>query len=342
VCANTTQCKGTYNQVIAVLIDGSPNVNDVNYFLNYNSITTSFPLHYDYVGNGVGNDTLEAMLDVDTVFALAPGAFISLYAMPDLSEQSGEWAFSKVVNDNASGNVAVATASWGECDNISNSYDAALENSASAGNVKGQTFVAGTGDWGVDHCPTGSGIRKGPTMVPASAPNVLGAGGTSPDGEYSDVWGGAAAGQYAWSGTGGGTSSYFAKPGFQSSLGCGMRCLPDLSLPGDPAGGQWIWCGTGAGDCNDGGQVSSGFNLVGGTSLSSPLAAAAIAEMAEYVGAPLGQINDNIYKAYNGAGYSNLRFYDITAGNNGAQAGTRWDFASGIGDPDWFYLVNIF
>jgi len=77
---------------------------------------------------------------------------------------------------------------------------------------------------------------------------------------------------------------------------------------------------------------------VGGTSLASPLAAAGFAEMAQMRGSAIGFAGNALYADYTGNGYSSGELVDITAGNNGAQAGPGWDFVTGIGTPDWYLL----
>ena len=328
--------KGSINQTLTVLIDGRPNPSDVSVFLSGYGITDAYPLHQVNTGNGqVGTDKLEATLDVETISSVAPNAYLSLYTTPDLTENSVLEGVNSFVNNNASGNSATLSMSFGECDNDNHSYDSSLYQETNTGTSKGQTFVAATGDYGVDKCGQDKG---GPTDVPASDILVLGVGGTSPDTEYSKVWQGGPQGQYGWVGSGGGSSSYYGTPPYQTGLGiCGTRCLPDIALPADPSGGLIYYCSSG---CTYNGQNYNGYYAIGGTSLASPLAASALAEIAEIQGKAIGFTQNAIYATY-GAGYGSGELVDITAGNNGAQAKPGWDFVSGVGTPDWYKLSSI-
>ena len=263
--------RGSYNQVLAVLVDGRPNPSDVSTFLAHYGISDSYPLHQINTGNGqVGGDKNEATLDVETISATAPGAYLDLYTMPDLTSNSILQGINSFTNSNGSGNSATLSMSFGGCDNADKNYDNSLYQETNTGISKGQTFVASTGDNGVGHC---NGSQSGPANEPASDPLVLAVGGTSPDSEYPVVWQGGTHGQYGWVGSGGGSSSYYGKPPFQNRLGCGSRCVPDIALPADPSGGLIVYCSSGC--------FYAGYFALGGTSLSSPLAAASLAEISQ-------------------------------------------------------------
>ncbi len=319
---------GSYSQVLTVLIDGRPNPSDVASFLSIYSIKDCYPIHQVNTGNGqVGGDKIEATLDVETIAGTAPCAYLALYTMPDLSDNSVLQGVSSFVNNNASGNSATLSMSFGGCDNSNTGFDNSFDQEANTARSKGQTFLAATGDYGVNHCSNG---QAGPADVPASDPLVVAVGGTSPDTQYNTPWGGGPHGQYGWVGSGGGTSSYYGKPPYQNSLGCGKRCVPDIAVPADPDGGLLFYC-SGCG-------YPYNPYPVGGTSLASPLAAAAFAEMAQMRGSAIGFAGNALYADYTGNGYSSGELVDITAGNNGAPAGPRWDFVTGIGTPDWYLL----
>jgi len=330
--------KGTINQSLTVLIDGQPNPSDVSVFLADYGITDKYPLHQINTGSGyVGSDQGEATLDVETISAVAPGAYLSLYTMADLTSNSVLEGVDSFVNNNYSGNSATLSMSFLECDSDSDSYDSSLYQETNIGTSKGQTFVAASGDDGVDKCGKQPGVR-GPTNVPAADILVLAVGGTSADTEYSSVWAGGPHGQYGWVGSGGGCSSYYGTPPYQTSLGqCATRCVPDIALPADPNDGLTYYCSSG---CEFNGKAYNCLCPIGGTSLASPLAAASLAEIAQIQGKAIGFTQNAIYATYY-AGYSSGELVDITAGNNGAQAVPGWDFVTGVGTPDWYKLSSI-
>jgi len=165
---------GSYNQVLTVLIDGRPNPSDVASFLSMNGIKDCYPLHQVNTGNGhVGGDVLEATLDVETISGTAPCAYLALYLMPDLQNNSVIAGINSFVNNNASGNSATLSMSFGECDNSDQNFDRSVDQEANAARSKGQTILAATGDSGVNHCGNNQG---GPTDVPASDPLVVAVG----------------------------------------------------------------------------------------------------------------------------------------------------------------------
>jgi trimeric autotransporter adhesin len=176
---------------------------------------------------------------------------------------------------------------------------------------------------------------------------------------------------------GGGVSSVYAKPAFQTSLtpNDGFRDLPDVSLL---AGGgmyhaAWVICSDNVTDgvttetytdCQTtNGQFTSNtvFSGGGGTSASAPAFAGMMALVAQAHGNPsdnyrLGQANNILYQLAQSK-YSTV-FHDVTTGNNsvacasgspdcgsnlfmtGYNAGTGYDLASGLGSVDAAAMVN--
>jgi hypothetical protein len=122
-----------------------------------------------------------------------------------------------------------------------------------------------------------------------------------------------------WSGGGGGCSQYetatAAQAGFSgyAQVTCsGKRATPDLSLDGDPASGASVYDTVRY-------QGQSGWFRVGGTSLSSPMAAAHAAVKGIAVD------SGHVY------GDPATAFRDITSGNNGAPCLTGYDLCTGRG-----------
>jgi kumamolisin len=127
----------------------------------------------------------------------------------------------------------------------------------------------------------------------------------------------------AWTGSGGGVSSVFARPSWQVGNGVkkgSTRLVPDVSLEADPNTGAYV-------------VVNGQVNQIGGTSLSAPVWAgfsALINEGRVASGkAPLGLMGPRVYPLI---GTSNFR--DIVQGNNGAyRAKKGFDMVTGVGVP---------
>lgn len=179
----------------------------------------------------------------------------------------------------------------------------------------GVFVTAATGDWGYG------------AYYPASSKNVIAVGGTSlylnSDSTYAY--------ESVWSGTGSGCSgandanSYQTSVSTWSSMGCGTkRGIGDVAAVADPRSGISIynstpWSGL------------SGWYILGGTSLSSPIMAATLAMQ---TGTNTG----------NGASYiyaNPSKFRDVTSGSNGScggsikcTAGAGYDGPTGLGTPN--------
>jgi kumamolisin len=133
----------------------------------------------------------------------------------------------------------------------------------------------------------------------------------------------------------GGTSTMARSPWYQSAAG-GMRTVPDVAMFADEKPGFTV-LGTGL----QPGTLA--FGSVGGTSLATPLAAAAIAavnqRLAARGGHPIGFANPLIYGAA-GAPVAQRPFRDIAVGNNDLAkigccvARPGYDRASGFGTLD--------
>jgi subtilase family serine protease len=183
---------------------------------------------------------------------------------------------------------------------------------------------------------------------PASQPFVTGVGGTTltalgpapTESAWNDN------NHYALDATGGGISQDFAMPSYQQALGvvsgssgspCGRgttpcREVPDVSGNADPYTGYVIYD-----SLSDG-----GWTAYGGTSASTPLWAAILADISSADGttaAGYGSLNPALYSL---AGSSPGKYFnDVTTGNNdynGTSGGvypamTGYDMTTGIGTP---------
>ena len=166
----------------------------------------------------------------------------------------------------------------------------------------GVTFIASSGDSG------------GQTIWPAVSPYVLGVGGTSftivssSSGIYSY------GSETAWSGSGGGYSSFESEPSWQYAVqSTGRRSSPDVAYDANPNTGFAVYDTYGY----------RGWYTVGGTSAGSPQSAGLVAIVnqvrAGNGSSSLSSALSNLYGLYSQQ-YS-TDFHDITSGAAGAQPG---------------------
>ena len=117
----------------------------------------------------------------------------------------------------------------------------------------GVPFVFGSGD-------TGPGAQW-----PAASSHVIAVGGTSLQRDGSERgWS-----ERVWAGTGGGCSRYIAKPAWQHDDGCPNRATNDIAAFADPNPGIAVY--------DSYLSQSPGWRTYGGTSVSAPIVAGAIA-----------------------------------------------------------------
>jgi len=190
----------------------------------------------------------------------------------------------------------------------------------------GITVCAAAGDAG-----SNDGVNDGSVHVdfPASSPYVLACGGTRLTTDAQDnireevVW--HASNDSA---TGGGISTVFPKPAYQSKSRVPVsvdskksgRGVPDISAVADPATGYEV-------------LVDGRNMIIGGTSAVAPLIAGLIALINEKTGKPAGFIHAKLYSSKDVC-------RDITEGNNitvtgnkGYHANKGWDACTGMGVP---------
>lgn len=185
------------------------------------------------------------------------------YDATSLTDSDLALAFSRFATDKK---ALIGNASFGECEAfpyIDGSMLVDDEIFAQAAS-QGQTVFASSGDTG-GFCPVGvgtNGVPAGAPLVqyPAASPYVTAVGGTTlltnSDGSYNN--------EIAWYAGGGGISQ-FEYPGrwqFTAnvpSTATGSRGVPDIAMVADPESGAVVY-------------VNGAPLVVGGTSLSSPLA----------------------------------------------------------------------
>lgn len=334
-------------QTVAIFELDGYKPSDVNTYLSQYSLGSAkySNVLVDGATNTAGAGAIEVELDMEVVSAIAPGASQKIYIGPNSTSGVND-TYNKIVTDNV---AKVTTTSWGECESASgNSELAALDNIFSQGSAQGQAVFAAAGDAGAYDC----GDTNLAVDSPASDPHVVGVGGTT----ITTGSGGSYVSETVWSnpndnsrgpmgaGGGGGYSSYFSKPAYQTGPGVDsntMRHVPDVSADADPNSGYSVYCTVGAAGCSSG---SAGWIEVGGTSAAAPLWAAMSTDTNAYLASqgksPLGSASADLYKLFN-TSQTYTAYHDITTGNNlYYNAGPGYDVASGIGTPDAWNLAR--
>lgn len=313
--------------------------NDVTTYLNNNNLGSAkfSNVFVDGTSNTAGAGAIEVELDMEVVSAIAPGANQKIYIGPNSTTGVND-TYNKIVTDDL---APVTSTSWGECEADSgNSELSALDNIFAQAAAQGQTIFAAAGDSGAFDCDTNALAVDSP----ADDPNVVGVGGTNLQVGTGSVYGS----ESVWSdptdtqrspngsGGGGGLSTFFAKPAFQTGPGFDtntMRHVPDVSADADPASGYAIFCTASAAGCPASGNVE-----VGGTSAAAPLWAGVTTDTNAFLASQgkssLGHVNAELYTLFNTT-QSFTAYHDITVGNNlNFNATVGYDLASGIGTPD--------
>ena len=219
---------------------------------------------------------LEISLDVEWAHAMAPAANIVLVIARDDKLANLAKALHYAVENNLgeiiSNSYGIQEAGSGVA--IARSFDTIIKQAAAQG-IAVNAATGDTGDFGL-------GTPVGAASIPADSPFGTGIGGTSlavpSDNGYVDTaWGTYATALGGLNGVavpptpggfqnggGGGESSVFKKPHWQSALTGTGRLLPDVSAIADPFTGGIVI------SPNSDGSASVALT-VGGTSLSSPV-----------------------------------------------------------------------
>ena len=316
-----TQLKGAYDvssanngsgQTVALWeFDGFQQSNITQYDSHYATGSPTPKVQQVSGGSGpIGDGQVEVELDIEAVQAIAPKANITVFEAPNTDQGEVDLANAIVASK-----IPVTSISWGLSEKgRTTSGIQAVDNVFKQGAAQGQSFFAASGDSGSDDNGDGS------TSVdyPASDPYVTGVGGTNLSTSTTTSW----KSETAWNGSGGGTSTVFALPSFQSGVKVGTtgkRQVPDVAAQGGPTGisvytqGQWT--------------------SVYGTSGAAPIWAGVAAVYNQAAAAQgktgLGSANAKLYSI------AASNFHDITSGSNGAyKAGSGFDLVTGIGSPD--------
>jgi len=271
------------------------------------------------------------------------------YAATTLTDSDLALAINKAVSQNK---VKAFNMSFGECE-FSPFIDGAMlidDQIFGEAALQGITPFASSDDNG-SACPAEGATNGVPltgppdTSYPASSPYVIAVGGTNlftnADFTYDFETG--------WEASGGGASVFENPPFWQSFTGSGT--LPIVpSAEGSAAGaGRGVpdvsMCagGTGLAICSANVFVSGTATLIGGTSLSSPLAMGSWARIQTAHKNKLGFAGPLIYQVANGGPTpSSPVFNDVLLGGNGLfTALPGYDYVTGLGSWDIFRINAV-
>lgn len=307
---------GGVGATTAIIIDVFPLASDLKAYWSQVGSTQKIKnvTFIQTVDGTMGQPTGEESMDAEVSSSIAPKSKVRIYASTDLSFTDLDTSFQTLIDDMVGGvKVTQVSISLGACENkIPKSYKNRDDGFFQTLSAMGASVFVSTGDSGSQECPK----KFGPTVsFYASSPNVTGVGGThltlNKDGSANQETG--------WNGSGGGVSSFFAKPDYQGGLDFAMRTIPDISADADPNTGALV-------------IYRGGQHQIGGTSLSAPILAGLTALVnSSRIKAhkdPIGLINNHIY------GYDASNFRDVTSGSNGEYtAGPGYDLVTGLGAP---------
>ena len=293
--------------------------------------------------SGISGAVDEVSLDIEMAISIAPG--LSKVVVYEGVTQNG--VLTRMLED--SNSVYNMSSSWGWSGGPSGTTDLIFESMGAVG----QSFFSSAGD--SDAYTTGGTSANGvdnPELQnsPASDPYITIVGGTTlsmsgTGASYAaeTVWNwGYDANAGADVGTGGGISSYYSIPSWQTGVtnliaaggSTSFRNLPDVALTADNVFVEF----------DDGGTGN-----FGGTSCAAPLWAGFMALVNQQAAAngrpPMGFLNPTLYTLAAGTNYSNC-FNDITVGSNTSTtspnffyATNGYDLCTGLGTPNGPNLI---
>jgi len=272
-------------------------------------------------------------------------ASVNLYDGVDASFGTFESIYNQMISDGVARNFST---SWGcqESACYDNADMVTTDGLFSTMTIQGWSLTAAAGD----HGATASCDDSISVMYPASDPFVTAAGGTTmylfggPPPSFSSftAWTGGPDGCALGDplendgGSGGGYSSFFGVPSYQSGLGLSSRGVPDIALNADwfntP---QWIYFG-------------GGLSGNGGTSIVAPETVGFFAQENAYLlslgnicgtgssaCAPMGMVNTYLYEEGVGQGAPHNPYYDVTTGDNCNDVTTFYGLGCYSAGPGW-------
>lgn len=273
--------------------------------------------------SGLGDDSVETTLDVETIVSIAPGTALYVYEAPYDEPTNANFIdiYNTVVSDDA---VDTLNSSYIYCETAMEQqfpgYPQAVDHVERQGGAEGITFHAGSGDSG-PHSP-GCYSSAYSVGVSSSTTHDVAIGGTTLDVDDR----GRETSEVAWSDTGGGVSVIFGLPSYQSKVSGAIqtgRNVPDLAFDADPDTGESFY------------YDGEWDGPIGGTSLAGPIFGAALTEVDQLENSRAGYFDVTLYKKWLEKGYGNEKkpyFRDITQGSIGPWGATPgFDQVSGIG-----------
>ena len=306
-------------------------------------------------GQPQGPGSGEAILDVQDVSAMAPGANIDVYEAPNTNAGALDEFASMIDTDKDQ----IITSSWGFCEQDEQLADPGAQQAENfmfeQAAAQGQTVLNAAGDEGDDSCNEIESVippsDQNPLSVadPASQPYVLGVGGTTIQNAgqpaVETAWNDGA----EWGGTGGGISQSWAMPSWQQNAQVpgivGPTSADYTNANGVESGFGWptgfcqqtIMGATAGTACRLVPDVSAqadeftgavtiffdgGWTTIGGTSSSSPIWAAMLALVNSSAACSAnGETNIGfapplLYAVASNPSEYRASFNDITSGNN--------------------------
>jgi subtilase family serine protease len=327
---------------IAVMGQTDINISDTTMFRSLSGLAVNNPTKHLLTGTGFSNpgivtaDLFEATLDVQWSGAVAPNASILYVYSNNVID-----AFQYSIEQNVAPIISI---SYGDCEAHWTANEVTSMNSlAQQASAQGQTIVAASGDSGAADCDYQVTVASNGLAVdiPAALPNVTGMGGTTfnegttpstywnttnntsngsaisyiPEDAWNDTAFELTQSGGTISSTGGGKSTLFAKPSWQTGTGvpaANSRYVPDVSLASSSDHDGYLTCL--APFCVNGYRDGGGFlSIAGGTSVAAPAFAGIVALIDQKTGTRQGNINPTLYSLAASAPNS---FHDIVTGDN--------------------------
>jgi len=375
-------------QKIAIVGQSDIQLSDIREFRSLMTLAANDPQVVLVPGSGdpgmLDGDLQEADLDLEWAGAIAQNATL-IYVNAKNAWDSLQYAITS--------NLApVISVSYSACESAFSPSDVqSFTLLGQQANAQGQTIVAASGDTGAAGCDPlfATQATKGLAVgMPASMPYVTGVGGTKFNEGSGTYWNTTNNGnnlsalsyipEISWDestvglgieATGGGASTLFTKPTWQSGAGVpndGVRDVPDISFSASADHDSYMVCDESYNAttkaftpmCPSG--PFGGFDAVGGTSAGTPALAAIVALLNQSMNSRQGNINAVLYRLAN---LSASPLHDITSGGNvvpcqtnppspgcptsgsgagsmGYSAGPGYDMATGLGSIDANALVS--
>jgi subtilase family serine protease len=340
-------------------------------------------------GTVVSGDVGESSLDLEWAQGVAKGANEVFVYTGNSSTFNVFDAFIYAIDQNL---APILSMSYGNCEqNLPSAFLTSVVQLTEQASLQGQTIAAASGDFGAADCDDLPGLPAQGGLgvdIPGALPYVTSVGGSAFNGDIASpgtFWNSSNNGsngsaksyisETTWndvilvnqlSAGGGGASSVFSKPSWQTGTGVpndGKRDVPDIALAAAPNHDGYMLCVNDPGATPPQLPCSGGFldstnqpDIAGGTSFGAPTFAGIVAILNQKTGSRQGNINPALY-ALSAANVG--AFHDITTGNNivpcdpatvdcptsgtaqyGFSAGPGYDLVTGLGSIDAAVLVN--